>query len=207
MPLDETLAVDDPNHVAAHEALHIQHNLYEGTTPADFAASSHGTHVTDELDETAHDLLDHTGLTGVGGGGLLVVRTADLAVPTGVSHADITNLFLALEASTTYWIDLSLLFTAGTAGYRFGLVIPSGATIAALAYAHAAATHAAPALVTADDASYVGTNTVSSGGIGRIVGIVTTVGAGNLQARHAHSTGTVSTAVTKAGSSLKAQAV
>jgi hypothetical protein len=98
---------------------------------------------TNLLDEAAHDALDHTGLTGVGGAaaafvGCIATRTTDQTLTNGADTAVIFNgtdeldtdafhdpaganperIIIPAGKAGKYLISAAVLFAAGTAGYR-----------------------------------------------------------------------------------------
>lgn len=79
------------------------------------------------LDETAHDLLDHTGLTGVAAGKLSTIALT--ASETGKTDATLTNtgLLFAITSGVIYSFRFycSYRSTSNTVGIKLGLTYPS----------------------------------------------------------------------------------
>lgn len=83
--------------------------------------------------ETVHDTFDHTGLTGVGGGGTTIVRcrkSVDESV-SSTSYADSTGLSLAVGASKVYIFEWVVFYktNATSVGIKLALQGPSGAEV------------------------------------------------------------------------------
>lgn len=142
---------------------------------------------------------------------LSTVRLAADMTNSTVTLADVTGLFLALAANSTYAVDAKVMFqtAATTTGIRLTQTMPTGATVVAQWNTPTSLTASTLANQRAVDAGAASTaidianaNTLASGSLLVITGAT----AGNLQIRFASEVA-ASNAVVKAGSNLVATKV
>lgn len=142
---------------------------------------------------------------------LSTVRLAADVTNSTVTIADVTGLFLALAANSTYAVEAKVMFqtAATTTGIRLTQTVPTGATVLAQWNTPTSLTASTLANQRAADAGAASTaidtanaNTLASGSLLVITGAT----AGNLQIRFASEVAT-SNAVVKAGSNLVATKV
>lgn len=136
LPTNRTTANTAAEHVDDHNTLHALHNTHPDDT------STHGfANGAALLDETAHDLLNHTGVPGVGAapaeGRAVLAGVTQLSLPGIEGSAVATNTMAANEIRyspwyvatpitiDSLWVDVS---TAGAAGklIRIGLYNADG---------------------------------------------------------------------------------
>lgn len=142
---------------------------------------------------------------------LSTVRLAADVANSTVTLADVTGLFLALAANSTYAIDAKVMFqtAATTTGIRLTQTVPASATVVAQWSTPTSLTASTLANQRAADAGAASTaidtanaNTLATGSLLVITGAT----AGNLQIRFASEVA-ASNAVVKAGSNLVATKV
>lgn len=142
---------------------------------------------------------------------LSTVRLAADVTNSTVTIADVTGLFLALAANSTYAVEAKVMFqtAATTTGIRLTQTVPTGATVLAQWNTPTSLTASTLANQRAADAGAASTaidtanaNTLASGSLLVITGAT----AGNLQIRFASEVA-ASNAVVKAGSNLVATKV
>ena len=142
---------------------------------------------------------------------LSTVRLAADVTNSTVTLADVTSLFLALAANSTYAIEAKVMFqtAATTTGIRFTQTVPTGASVVAQWNTPTSLTASTLANQRAADAGAASTaidtanaNTLASGSLLVITGATP----GNLQIRFASEVA-ASNAVVKAGSNLVATKV
>lgn len=142
---------------------------------------------------------------------LSTVRLAADVTNSTVTIADVTGLFLALAANSTYAVEAKVMFqtAATTTGIRLTQTVPTGATVVAQWNTPTSLTASTLANQRAADAGAASTaidtanaNTLASGSLLVITGATP----GNLQIRFASEVA-ASNAVVKAGSNLVATKV